>query len=79
MPNKKMAKKQKLLCAPPCIAVYETDRCWHEKAGEPNIPVSTAYRWVKEVDRKDIRQGKEYFKIMCIRPVFHKLLTFAIF
>lgn len=58
MPNEERAKKRTLLCA-----VYDTDGDWREKAEELNIPVSTAYRWVKEGDRKDSRGGKRHFKI----------------
>ena len=65
MPDEERARKRTLLCA-----VYDVDGDWREKAAELNIPVSTAYRWVKEGDRIDTRGGRRHFKITQVHREF---------
>lgn len=45
------------------VTVHEAEGEWREKARQLNIPTGTAYRWVKEGDKPDMRGGRRHGKV----------------
>ena len=45
------------------VTVHEADGDWREKARQLNVPTGTAYRWVKEGDKPDMRGGRRHSKV----------------
>ena len=52
------------------VAVHEADGDWREKARQLNIPAGTAYRWVKEGDKPDMRGGRRHGKVTDVHRAY---------
>lgn len=65
-----MNKHQRKLYRTQLVAIYEGDGDWKGKAMELGVPMSTAYRWLREGDKADGRGGRTYQKVQPIHVDF---------
>ena len=58
-----MNKQQRKFYRTQLVAIYEGDGDWKTKATELGVPLSTAYRWMRDGDKLDGQGGITYHKI----------------
>ena len=68
--NMASQKEERAMKRTQVVAVHEADGDWREKARQLNIPAGTAYRWVKEGDKPDMRGGRRHGKVTDVHRAY---------